>query len=250
MKVFTLFLGLLLPIIASGQKTSKINKYAIGMEINFGHSLLTFDKTQDRWKGKYNPAAGITALLTNRLNQNLIADIGIGFTAYGLILRGRIDKYVIDFASPHLSAGISYNLQNRKGNENFLKFGAGIQLGKKRTLVEDFDTYTIIINGEKNYYPFIRPEIGFRRYLKKRMDGSRDKIAYEFGAFFRYNFETLGAVIIEEVDFETMLEPRGNILGVYFKILIPNGRKRIKIKPKAEKKLPPIIYNPRYLDYK
>lgn len=240
---------MLLPVLATGQKTSKINKYSLGMEIDFGHSLLSFDKAQDRWDGKFNPVGGISALLVNRINQKLIADLAIGFTAYGLILRGRIDKYVIDFASPHLSTSLSYNYQNRKGNENFIRFRTGIQVGKKRTLVEDFDTYRVSIEGKKSWYPFIRPEIGFRRYLKRRMDGSRDKISYEFGTYFRYNLNTLGTIKIEEINFETNLEPRGNVIGVYFKILVPEGRKRIKMKVKPEKRLPSIIYNPRYMDY-
>ena len=49
------------------------------MGIDFGHSLLNFDKEQDRWKGKFNPSGALNILFAIRINQKLITDFGIGF---------------------------------------------------------------------------------------------------------------------------------------------------------------------------
>lgn len=247
-KIFTLLIAIVFPILLTGQSKSKINKYFIGMEIGLGHAFTSLDKEQDRWQKKYNPSGTLNVLFVNRFNQHLMADLGIGFTAYGLIYRGRVDKYVIDFASPHISTGIGYNIQNRKANEKFFKLSTGLQLGYKGTFVDEFETYKVSIQGENRFYYFLKPELGFRIYSKKKMKGSRYKTALDIGTYFRYNFNTLGSAKIEESNFELNFEPRGNILGVYIKYLFPHGKKGIKVKKQREKALTPIIYNPRYID--
>ncbi len=246
MKSILLIVSILIPVIVIGQKTNKINKYSVGIEIDIGHSFPNFDKEQERWKGTFYPAGGINVLFINRINQNWITDLGVGITGYALTNKGNVDNYVLDFASPTISSGISYNFPNRQGQENFLKLTSGFQLGYRGTFIDEFEDYTVRIEGKNKLYQFIRPEIGIRRYFKQKMKGTRYKMAYEFGTYFRYNLNTLGTATIEETDFEVTLKPSGNIIGVYFKVLFPAGKKRIRIKPQKEKELPPIIYNPRY----
>ncbi len=247
MRSILLIMTILIPAVLIGQKTNKINRYSVGIEIDIGHSFPNFDKEQERWKGTFYPAGGINVLFVNRINQNWISDLGVGITGYALANRGSVDNYVLDFASPTISSGISYNFLNRQGQENFIKLTSGFQLGYQGAFTDEFDNYTVKIEGKHNLYQFIRPEIGIRRYFKQRMKGSRYKMAYEFGTYFRYNLNTLGSVKIEEDNFEVTLEPRGNIIGGYFKILFPAGKKRVRVKQQKEKELPPIIYNPRYL---
>ncbi|MCB9340784.1 MAG: hypothetical protein H6577_21885 [Lewinellaceae bacterium] len=247
MKSILLTISILIPAILIGQKTTKINKYSIGLEINVGHSFPNFDKEQEQWKGTFYPAGGINVLFVNRINQKWITDLGVGITGYALTNQGSVDNYVLDFASPTISSGVSYNFLNRHGQENFIKLTSGFQLGYRGTFIDEFEDYTVRIEGNHKLYQFIRPEIGIRRYFKQRMKGSRYKMAYEFGTYFRYNLNILGTATIEENDFEVTLKPRGNIIGGYFKILFPAGKKRIRLKPQKEKELPPIIYNPRYL---
>jgi len=247
MKPATLIILILIPLILIGQKPTNVNKYSIGIELDIGHSFPNFDKEQDRWKGTFYPAGGINVLLVNRINQRWITDLGVGITGYALTNKGSVDNYVLDFASPTISSGISYNFQNRRGQENFIKLTSGFQLGYQGVFEDEFETYKVVVQGRNKLYQFIRPEIGIRRYFKQKMKGSRYKIAYEFGTYFRYNLNTLGIATIKENDFEVALEPRGNIIGGYFKILFPSGKKRIRIKNQKEKELPPIIYNPRFL---
>lgn len=226
---------MLLPLIGNSQRTSTINKYSFGIEIDVGHSFPNFSEDQDRWRGMFYPAGALHVLLVNRLNQNWITDIGVGVTGYALTNRGRADKYVLDFASPHISTGISYNFQKATGKENFVKLTTGVQLGYRGAFIDEFETYKVTIQGKSKLYQFIKPEIGVRRYFRKGMKGSRYKMAYEFGTYFRYNLNTLGTAKIEEPDFAVTLEPRGNIIGGYFKILFPAGRRHIhrKTKPKT-----------------
>jgi len=79
------------------------------------------------------------------------------------------------------------------------------------------------------------------------MKGTRDKLVYELGTYFRFNFNTLGVATIEEKDFEVVtIEPKGDIIGLYIKFLFPASKKKIRVKQNNAKQLPPIIYNPRY----
>ncbi|MCB0663208.1 MAG: hypothetical protein KDC24_10745 [Saprospiraceae bacterium] len=247
MKFLSLWLAVLAPIIACSQGPSKFSKYSIGIEVNVGHSFPNLQPEQTHWKGTFYPAGGISLCVSNRINQKWISDLGIGITGYALTNKGSVDKYVLNFASPTISTGISYNFFNRKGKENFLKVTTGLQAGYQGAFTDEFETYSVEIEGKSIVYPYVRPEIGIRRYFKKRMKGSRFKMAYEFGTFFRYNILTLGKVTITEQDFEIAFQPNGNILGGYFKVLFPTGRKRVKMKKESAKELPPIIYNPRFL---
>jgi hypothetical protein len=245
MKAIFLFVSILIPIILVGQRTTKINKYSVGIEIDLGHSFPNFDKEQDHWKGAFYPAGGINVVFVNRINKNWISDLGVGITGYSLTNKGSVDNYVLDFASPTISSGISYNFINRRGQENFIKLTSGFQMGYQGTFIDEFESYSVRIEGKHKLYQFIRPEIGIRRYFKQKIKGARYKMAYEFGAYFRYNFNYLGSATIREVDFETTIKPRGNIIGGYFKILFPVGKKRVRIKQESRDETAPIIYSPR-----
>ncbi len=237
---------MLIPAILMGQKSTKINKYSIGVEIDIGHSFPNFDKEQERWKGIFYPAGGLNVLFVNRINQRWIVDLGVGITGYALVNKGSIDNYLLDFASPKILTGISYNFKRLQSQENFIKLTSGLQMGYQRSFVDEFETYSVKIEGKNNFYPFVKPEIGIRKNFKQRMKGARYKMAYELGTYFRYNLNTLGTATIEEDNFVVTLEPRGNIIGAYFKILFPAGTKRIKIEQQTENELPPVIYNPRF----
>ena len=119
-------------------------------------------------------------------------------------------------------------------------------MGYRGSFTDEFETYKVTVQGKNRFYPFIRPEIGMRRSFKKKMKGSPFKMAWETGAYFRLNLTSLGTAMIEETDFEVTLSPRGDIIGMYGRILFPAGRKSLKMKEK-ETARPPIIYNPRNL---
>ncbi len=231
-----------------GQKSTRINKYSIGVEVDIGHSFPNFDREQERWKGTFYPAGGLTILFADKINQSWTVGLGVGITGYALTNNGPTDKYVLDFTSPHILASIGRNFQNSAGRENFVKLTSGFQQAYQGVFVDEFATYKVTVSGKNKLYYFLRPEIGVRRYFKRKMKGARYKTAYEFGAYFRYNLNALGSAKIEENNFEITLEPRGSIIGGYFSVLFPAGRKHMRMKQRPEKELPPIIYNPRYLE--
>lgn len=247
MKSVFVALSILIPSMLFAQKTKRINKYSIGIEMNIGHSFPNFDIEQEHWKATFYPAGALNVMFVNRINQHWITDLGIGITGYALANKGSVDNYVLDFASPTISSGISYNFLNNEGQEHFIKLTSGFQLGYQGEFVEKFETYTVKVESKNAIYPFIRPEIGFRKNLKQRMKGSRYSLAYEFGTFFRFNLNTLGTAQINETGFQVIIEPRGNIIGGYFKILFPSGKKTIKMKKQRPTILPTKIKNTRYL---
>lgn len=230
-----------------GQITNRINKYAVGIEVNAGHSFPGFDREQDQWRASFYPAGGITVLFANRINQHLTADLGLGVTGYALTNKGPIDKYTLDFTSPHFVFGVGYATQNRSHQEGFIKLTTGVQLGFQDEFIDVFENYTVTIKGNQAIYYFLRPEIGMRRYFKRKMKGSRFKVGYELGAFYRYNINDLGTARIVQSNFNVVIQPRGNIIGAYLKFLFPVGRKTIKIQQKIVQPRT-IIYNPRYLE--
>lgn len=237
----------LLPLFLFSQKKQYTNKYSIAFAMNIGHSFPDFPEDQDRWKGTFYPSGGIEVLFINRLNERWMVDVGIGFTAYFLTNRGPIDKYILDFASPQASTGVSYIFGKRTQKKGVLNIGYGLQLGYKGKFTDEFDTYTVTVIGEKRWYHFIKTELGLRRYFKKKQKGIKYKTAYEFGTYFRLNLNTLGTVTFEESDFRILSEPRGSLIGIYVKFLFPAGRKRIKVrKDERIEEIPPVIYNPRY----
>lgn len=224
------------------QKTKRINKWSVGLAIDVGHTFPHFDRPQNRWKAPRYPTGSMTGIVANRLTQKWIVEAGIGGTLYWMVHKGPVDKYILDYASPHFISGISYNMLTKKRQEQFFKLSGGMQVGYQGEFVDEFETYTILVEGQNRILKFIRPEIGIRRFSTKRAKGTRDKIAFEYSLFFRYNFDKLGLVKIEEEDFEVYLNPRGNIVGASFRLVFPTGSKRMKVK---DLRVEPVIYHPR-----
>jgi hypothetical protein len=245
MRNFLLGLFFCINFTLNAQKNSQNNKYAIGLEVSLGHSFPNFTNDQDLWSAGLYPSGSLTASLMRRFNQHWSSSLGLGLTAYFLTNHGPVDKYILDFASPHFTSSFAYTFRNTKGQENFLRLTNGLQLGYQGTLVDQFEAYTVVIEGQDLFYYFLRPEIGIRRYFKQKMKGSRFQMAYEVAAFFNYHINPLGTVQIYETDQIISLEPRGSVMGVYVKFLFPSGRERIrKLKTKPTPK-PPTIYHPR-----
>ena len=228
------------------QNFTRVNKYAMGVELHMGSTFPNILEQQDQWKAKLHASGGFNLLFVNRLNANWSADIGIGLTSYFMNYRGPIDNYIFDFISPLALAGISYSIPTSKRQESFIKLTSGIQMGYQGEFIDEFDAYTVYVEGTNRWYYFLRPEIGMRRYFKKKMKGSRFKQNYEFGTFFRYNINDLGIARIEENNLNLTIQPKGNVIGGYIKFLIPAGNQGIKVKS-LEEQLPPIIYSPRFL---
>lgn len=229
-----------------GQQTNRINQFSIGLEIEAGHSFPAFDTEQNRWSASFYPTGGLTVALEKKINRKWIADAGGGLTGYALTNKGMVDRYTLDFVSPHLITGISYHFQNHRGRNHFTKISTGFQVGYRGSFTDEFETYKVTVQGKNRFYPFIRPEIGMRRDFKRKMKGSPFRMAWEAGTFFRWNLTSLGTASIEETDFAVTLRPRGDIIGMYARLLFPTGRKSLKMKEK-ETTRPPVIYNPRNL---
>lgn len=242
-----IFLGLgclLAAVSLQGQRVERVPKYAIGIEMDVGHSFPAFDREQDEWKATFYPAGALSVLLAHRLGKSWSADLGIGLTAYSLTNRGPVDRYTLDFVSPHLQSGISFSRPTQRGKESFVRLTTGFQLGYRGSFTDVFETYLVTIEGKRSLYYFVRPEIGIRRTFRKKLGGARHRMAYEFGTFFRYNWMDLGSARIQQPGSELLLQPRGNIVGGYYKILLPAGRRKVRIEP-PEQPLPPVIYHPR-----
>lgn len=204
-----------------------INKYSIAIDIDAGHSFPNFNKPQDRWKASFYPAGAITISLRGRLSNHWQTDLGLGITGYALVNKGPVDKYVLDFASPHLTTGIRYAERKGNRNEKFIGLKTGMQLGYTQSFTEEFSTYQVTISGNDPLYFFLRPEIGLRNSLNKRVNGFN--LSYEFGTFFRYNLNYLGSAKFDEPANTTTITPRGNIIGMYFNIVFPAGRQKMKV---------------------
>lgn len=122
-----------------------------------------------------------------------------------------------------------------------LMFGA--QLGYTKTLVEEFETYQVEISGSRPFYYFARAEWGVRWPWHKRHRRGLPKPYNECGVFYRYNFNALGTARFTGSDYVLDMQPSGNILGGYFRVVLPAGRKKVKLPdppPPAD-----IIYHPR-----
>lgn len=219
---------LLISGFASSQ--SMIGKYMLGLEINAGHSFPNFDIEQDKWKAGFYPAGGINITLANRLSPKWILDLGLGVTGYALNNTSPFDHYILDFSSPLLIGGISYNFKGYRNRDCFAKLSAGGQMAYKGSFVEQFENYSVTISGNNKAYVFLRPEIGIRNQFKNKVGRAKVKMSYELGTFFRINLNPLGSARIEETqsDFVLTLKPSGNIIGFYFKLLFPVGKQRVR----------------------
>ena len=203
------------------------HKHHLGIEVSVGHSFPDYDTEQSRWKGTFYPTFGITALGQIRLNEAWQLGYGLGFTRYALVNQGPLDKYVFDFAAPHVLVGIEYILPGRSHRESFIRTEAGVQLGYTETLVEHYPHYTVrTSNGQQLNYLF-RPEIGIRRTATTRIKGKRTQLAFEVSAFFRYSLYPLGTAEFVEDHHLTKTSPSGHIIGLAGRLMLPTGTKKI-----------------------
>lgn len=230
----------------TAQKKGRNNRYAVGMEISLGQSFPNFITEQNSWKAGLYSSGNMSVSLSRRFNQRWSAETGIGLTAYFLSNRGPVDRYILDFASPHTYGGIAYTRWNLKGQESFFRLRGGLQLGYRGMIVDEFETYTVIIRGDELFYYSLQPEIGIRRYLKQNWKGTRFKVAYELAAFYKHHLNTLGTVDIYQVDQTISLMPRGSVLGAAIRFSFPVGTEKIKIQKKTIPK-PAVIYHPRVI---
>lgn len=243
-RVIPVILFIFLINYASGQATSRVNKYSTGIEIDAGHSFPNYKKNQDRWKGSFYPAGALTISIRNRINRHWQTDLGIGITGYALVNSGPYDNYVLDFASPHLVSSIQYIKITGKTKENFVRLKSGMQLGYTQEFSESFDSYEVTVNGDDPIYFFLRPEIGIRNKFKNKLNGFN--LGYELGVFYRYNLNGLGRAEFLEPDYLTIVQPKGDIIGMYFNIVFPVGRQKMKIEVDNKKSDKKIISRPSF----
>jgi len=164
--LFIAIIFLFCSINVNAQKTRRINKYSIGIEIDAGHSSPSFNKEQNRWKGSFYPTGALTLSFRNRINQHWQSDLGIGLTGYALVNKGPFDNYILNFSSPHLATSIQYIKTTNKKMENFVRLKTGMQLGYKGEFTEIFESYTATIKGTNPIIFFISPEIGIRKQFR------------------------------------------------------------------------------------
>lgn len=212
------------------QKSKRVSKNHFGFELSLGTTFPHFDLEQDQWKALYYSGNSFTFLWSNRLNRHWIADFGIGVSTYLMFNQGPVDLYILDFISPHFMTGISYNQTINRNKESFYKISFGSQLGYRGELTQTFKTYKVEIESKNQFYFFVRPEVGIRNKFKKKIKNSPFQLSYELGTFFRLNFNRLGKATFTQDDLKFSIRPKGDVIGIYFKLLIPAGKRKVKLK--------------------
>lgn len=228
----------------SAQRMRKTNKFALSASANIGQVIPNFTTGQDRWKAGLHLSWGFTLGAEMRLHEHWSAGMGAGLTGFWMDNRGPYDHYVLDFVSPHLSAGLEYLWRDPSGRESFVRLNGGMQVGYERTFVEEFEDYDVVISSDDPLYFFVRPEVGFRKTTDWKSKTSRYPISFEVGSYVRHYFNGLGQAVFVEDDFVTPSEPRGFTLGIFCRLLLPYGNASAKVQA-PENFYPPIIYNPR-----
>lgn len=228
-----------------GQNSSiKVSKFNIGIETHIGVTFPNFITQQQRWKARIYSGWGVTLSALARFNQHWSGDIGVGLYGYNMINKSSFDRYNLDFFSPHLIMSLYYNKLIRKNTEMFFGLSIGGQKGYDDFFIDQFDDYQVIAESKNLYYYFSRISLGKRKILKKRSKRI-PPLTLEYGSFFKYNFNSLGtATFLHNDNYSEVVKPKGHVLGVYLKFLIPSSTTTVKLKNKKLRK-PPIIYNPR-----
>ena len=222
---------LMAAVASYAQMTGRVHQYSIGLQVDAGQSFPSFTVKQSRWKAGFYGTGAASVLLHRRLRQHWEVHGGVGITAYTLSNRGPRDAYVLDFASPHAVAGIQY-LFNGKRGIGFVGISSGAQLGYGREFTEHFEGYRVHVQGNGPIIAFVRPSLGMRKRFKSKHHGRY--YYYELGGFFRHNFQRLGTATFVELDYTIVANPRGNMIGLYAQLLIPTGRKKVKLSSKAK----------------
>ncbi|MEO1258869.1 MAG: hypothetical protein AAFZ15_08720 [Bacteroidota bacterium] len=226
------------------QRMRKTNKFAFVTSANIGQTLPGYTTDQDRWKAGLHLSWGFNIGAAMRLSEHWSIDGGLGLTGFWMSNRGPYDNYILDFASPAVTAGLQYIWRHHYFKESFFRLAGGVQLGYEESFIETFEGYLVQISSDQPVYYFARPEIGFRKTLNIKSKVSRYPLQYEAGSFCRYYFNGLGEVIFIEDNFSTPSKPRGFTFGIFFRLLIPYGNENVRMKA-PEEYFPAIIYNPR-----
>ncbi|MEL7220742.1 MAG: hypothetical protein AAGJ93_05445 [Bacteroidota bacterium] len=229
----------------AAQRNAKLTKYQVAAIIEFGSAFPNYEPAnQLRWQPGVYAAGAITLEGIQRLNLHWQLIAGLGLSPYLLNNNGPDDNYSLDFISPHFRLGAGYlSSKKQRGHHYLMQLMMGAQLGYTKTLVEEFETYQVEITGGKPFYYFTRAEWGVRWPWQKRYQRGLPKPFNEVGIFYRYNFNGLGTARFTGSDYILDMKPSGNILGGYFRVVLPAGRKKVKLPDP----LPPaaIIYHPR-----
>ena len=232
------------------QKSRKINRNSFVIDIDTGLSYADFNENQTEWRPFVYPTLSLSLMANVRLNARIDVDYGLGGTLYYLINKSDTDRYVLDFASPYAIAGVGYNFMQTNRQECYLKFQGIVQLGYNDILKEVFDSYEVQVESRSEFYYSIKAQFGIRKFVKRKSKKRNQKTADEYGVMFRYSLQDLGTATFIEDRLQTAISPVGHIGGVYYKIMLNYGGKKIKRKANKVKEkevdLPPIIYNPRY----
>ncbi len=230
------------------QKKQKSNKYYIGLEANLGYTFPSFNiNDQERWKPTFYAAGSILATFNTRLHRDFRLAIGGGVTHYNMHNRQEGKRLIIFFTTPNILASVNYTFLRHDKHIFFTQLSGNSHLGFK-DISYTTDFYHIQFSATRPYHYFLKPEIGYRRYFKHKMQGARFKNPYEIGIFYQYNFFRLGEAKVTEDDFELILTPKGEIIGIYYRILIPFGKAKFVYynPPKKAKPNTTIIQNPRF----
>jgi len=245
-------LSVILLIVSSfssiAQKKQKTFKYAYALEANVGYTFPRYNiKEQDRWSPKLYIAASVYGNFIVRFNQNWRIDFGLGGTHYSMANASSSKQLLMTFTTPKIVTSLNYTFLRYKKHIFFAQLASGVHLGFKNVAFSR-PAYDVAFSSSQRYHYFFKPEIGYRKYFKHKMKGKKFKNPYEFGIFYQYNITSIGEALVTEDDFEIIMMPKGEIIGLYYRIIIPFGKRRMIIyqQNKTAKKPAPIIFNPRF----
>jgi len=232
------------------QKSKKISQNTFAIDVDTGLSFADFNEGQSQWRPNFYPTLSLSLLGNRRLNARFDVDYGAGGTFYYLINRGPVDKYVLDFASPYIIAGLGYSFMQTHRQENFVKIQAIAQLGYNDVYRDVFEAYTVDVESSSKYYYSIKAQFGKRRFMKRGSKKKMKKVADEYGVMFRFSLQNLGTATFVGDNYTNVVSPTGDIGGFYYRILFDYGGKKVKRnarqKQEKMKEVPPVIFNPRF----
>lgn len=211
------------------------NQFSWGLEISAGGSFPDFPDASSEWKAGLN-AAGMVALFgLKRLSPHWAVELSAGFTQYALVYRAEGESYLLDFGSPHGSAGIEYHRLIARKRESFIRLSPGILLGYKGTYTSQESTYTVEAESDRGFHSFARMDIGIRKEISPSrsglsLKGRKAPVAHEVSAFYRHNFSKLGTARFISDNYDFTVSPRGSIMGVSIRVLFPYGKTQLKEK--------------------
>ncbi len=203
------------------------NKHGVGMELFIGHSYPNFQSNQTFWKAGLYGAGGMHISWEERMTQKFLLNAGLGLSAYALKNKGPVDDYILDYASPHMMLGGKYLIDSKRNGEGVFGVSLGGQLSYKGTINDNFDLYSVSIQGSRSLTYFVRADLGIRKYFDRSFN--RAKPAYEFGTFFRYNLTSLGTARFASNSYDVILEPKGHVMGLYARVYVSSGRARFRL---------------------